>query len=67
VERAADSQILTTGVGSAQRWRAVARRYDVNFVVVPEAHASSPVFAPFPKQRFALNPSAVTLVRVKAC
>jgi hypothetical protein len=65
--RSLDNRILTTGVDSVQRWRAVARRYHVNLVVVPEARAGSPAFADLPKERFALYTAPVTLVRVTAC
>lgn len=67
LERAADNQVLTTGRGSPARWRALARKYGVDFVVVPQARAASPVFDRYPKQRFSLEELPVTLVRVKDC
>lgn len=67
LERAADNQILTTGSGSPQYWLAVERKYEVNFVVVPQASIGSPVFDPYPKEQFSLENGPVTLVRVKDC
>ncbi|MEA2508195.1 MAG: hypothetical protein QOG21_277 [Actinomycetota bacterium] len=67
LERAADNRTLTRGTGPPARWRAVAHKYGVNFVVVPRAHAGSPVFAGYPKRNFSLQHAPATLVRVKAC
>lgn len=67
LERAADNHILTRGLGSSRRWREVARKYDVNLVVVPRVRADSPVFDRYPKQRFSLEEVPVTLVRVMNC
>jgi hypothetical protein len=67
LERQADNQILTSGVGSPNRWRGLVRKYGVNYVVVPAERAGSPVFDGYPKQRFVLPRSTVTLVRVKDC
>jgi hypothetical protein len=66
-ERAADNRILTLGTGPPARWRAVAHKYGVNFVVVPEARAGAPVFDGLSKHEFSLQQAPVTLVRVKAC
>jgi hypothetical protein len=67
LERARDNRILTHGKGPPARWRAVAHKYGVNFVIVPQAHAASPVFDGLSKREFSLQQAPVTLVRVKAC
>ncbi|MEA2507668.1 MAG: hypothetical protein QOH48_2286 [Actinomycetota bacterium] len=67
IERAADNQLLTLGLGSRARWRSLAQRYGLNLVVVPQARAASPVFAGYPQQRFTVAGHPFTLVRVKPC
>jgi hypothetical protein len=67
LERAKDNRILTHGIGPLTRWRTVAHKYGVNFVVVPRAHTASPVFDGLRKREFSLQQAPVTLVRVKAC
>jgi hypothetical protein len=67
LERAADNEILTMGLGSLHRWRSVAQRYDVNLVVVPQARASSPVFAGYDQRRFTADGHPFSLLHVKPC
>jgi hypothetical protein len=67
LERKRDNQILTRGTGPPSRYRSLVRRYGVNFVVAPEAHADSPTFDGYRKTHFVLSRGPVTLVRVKDC
>ncbi|MDP9226503.1 MAG: hypothetical protein M3P18_22230, partial [Actinomycetota bacterium] len=66
-ERLADNRVLTTGSGPVDRWEALARKYRVNFVVVPQRRSSAAVFDRYPRARFSANGAPVTLVRVKDC
>jgi hypothetical protein len=66
-ERKRDNKTLTSGSGSLPEWRSLARKYDVNFVVVPQANAGSPAFESYPRKSFVVDGAPVTLVRVKDC
>jgi hypothetical protein len=50
-ERRSENPILVNGTTDPQTWASLARKYELNFVVVPEEKASSPALSGYPSLR----------------
>jgi len=64
-QRFKDNRVLVEGAGSAARWRRVAKRYDVDMVVVPDERAAAPELRPYPQT--SATDVAYTVVRLTRC
>ncbi len=66
-ERLRDNDVLTNARGDASAWRAAARKYGVDLVVIPAALAASPAVAGYPVTLARLGDAPVAVVHVGTC